>query len=154
MNLAKDKKAQLSNPLLGLVRLLEKIDAVQDRIVKGIFSEKEHSLTQMEREVEGMKEAFRQDCRSLLDQQHGRDLAQVDLGMVRQLQKHFDKWQAVFGEFRSAAFDSHSEIKNKIGVHVQVYGEVLQRISSTDFKKTGELQDLEIACKILQSREQ
>lgn len=154
MNLAKDKKAQLTNPLLGLVRLLSRIDLLEDRIVKGIFTEKEQVLIQLSREVESMKDTFRHDCRSLIEQQHSRDHADIDLSMVKQLQKHFDKWQIIYMEFESAAKDSHEEIKGKIAKHVQLYGEVLQKVCQTDYRKTSEMQDIELACKILQSREQ
>lgn len=153
MNLAKDKKVQISNPVQALMKLLSRLDAVEERLVKGIFTEKDQILAQLARDAEAMREAFRHDCRDLLDQQHARDFAEVDAGMVRQLHKHHDKWQAVFMELRSAAADSHSEIKAKIDLHTQVYGEVLQRVVGTEYRKTSDLQDLEVACKILQSRE-
>ena len=111
-------------------------------------------LGQLRKEADLLKDTFRIDCRNLVSQQHSRDLSDIDNGMIRQLEKHFDKWQTVFAEFQEAAQDTHDEALIKVKKHTAQFAEVLQKIQSTEIKKTSDMVDLEIAGRILESREQ
>lgn len=137
-----------------LLAIIAKIDAAEARVVRGIFADKESVLQQSVKDMAALKDLFKHDAKSFLAQQHCRDALDLDVGMVMQLAKHFERWQGIFGDFYDAAHSSHRDIRKEIDKHTAKYEAVLQMVEGTDYKKTGEMQDLEVSIKVLVCRNQ
>lgn len=76
-------------------------------------------------------------------------LEELELGFVKQIEKHWNKWQTIFKDFESAARSGLLEMTARQKREMAAYEEFLERTTQTDFRPTQRLKDLQLAEEIM-----
>lgn len=79
-------------------------------------------------------------------------LQELEVGFVKQIEKHWNKWHVIFQEFETAARKGYKEMITKQKQDLAGYEEYLEKTMPTDFRPTHQLKDLKIAEEIMSAK--
>lgn len=71
---------------------------------------------------------------------------------MKQIEKHWNKWQAIFKDFETAARKGLQEMMGRQKLEYAGYEEFLEKTMQTDFKPTQQLKDLQLAEEIMTAK--
>jgi hypothetical protein len=79
-------------------------------------------------------------------------LKELEDGFIRQIEKHWNKWQCVFKDFEEAARNGLKELNGRHKKEMCTYEEYLEKTMQTDFRPNQQLKDLHVAEQIMESK--
>jgi hypothetical protein len=132
----------------------------EQNIINSIIDASETELIRLHQDLWVMREAFKKLVTEFVGSQHDTDvgsdlfsqLKELEDGFIRQIEKHWSKWQAVFKEFEEAARNGLREMNAKHKKEMSVYEEYLEKTMQTDFRPNQQLKDLHVAELIMESK--
>lgn len=128
-----------------LEKILNEIDGNEKRILRGMFISSEPHLMQYRSTNLELKEAFKSKIRDFLCVTHNSDWRDLEVGLYKQLNQHFLKWDKLFEQFDSQVQNSLKSKRNSYEKELSSFKENIEKVENTDFKQNSEVYKLRVA---------